>query len=184
MNLKGIDTEWRVKRLDLNTKIKPFESEDSELNDFLCEDAKDYFAQMLAVTYLIETDKETVAYFSLLNDNLKRTIQRDLTTEESRIWNRLNRKMPNRKRKGTYPAVKIGRLAVSKKYTKSGFGKFMIEAVMRMYLEKAQLAGCRFITVDAYESAFGFYERNGFSFLTDKDEGKHERTMFFDLKTI
>ena len=184
MSLKGIDFEWELKRLELDTKIKPFESEDTELNGFLFEDAKNYFAQMLAVTYLIQKDTETVAYFSLLNDNLRRTVQKDLSEEESKIWNRLNRKMPNRKRKGTYPAVKIGRLAVTKKYAQNGFGKLMIQIVIRMYLEKEQKAGCRFITVDAYENAFGFYERSGFNFLTDKDKNKKERAMFFDLKAI
>ena len=184
MSLKGIDFEWNVKRLELDTHIKPFQSEDDELNKFLFEDAKDYLAQMLAVTYLIEKDTETIAYFSLLNDNLRRNVRQDLSEEEGRIWNRLNRKMPNRKRKGTYPAVKIGRLAVSKEYAQNGFGKFMIQSVKSMYLEQEQKAGCRFITVDAYESAFGFYERNRFNFLTDKDKNKKERTMFFDLKEI
>ncbi|MDR1763951.1 MAG: GNAT family N-acetyltransferase [Dysgonamonadaceae bacterium] len=182
--MKGIDFDWKVKRLELNTNIKPFESEDSDLNDFLTNDAKNYLAQMLAVTYLIETETETIAYFSLLNDNLKRSIQRDLSEEESKIWNRLNRKVPNRKRKGTYPAVKIGRLAVSKKYAGSGFGKFIIQSVTSMYLDNEQKAGCRFITVDAYSSAYGFYEKNGFNFLTDKDIDKSERTMFYDLIAV
>jgi len=184
MSLKGIDFEWNIKRLELDTNIKPFQSEDDELNDFLFEDAKNYLAQMLAVTYLIETEMKTIAYFSLLNDNLRRNVQQDLSEEEGKIWNRLNRKMPNRKRKGTYPAVKIGRLAVTKEYAKNGFGKFMIESVISMYLEKEQKAGCRFITVDAYKNAFGFYERSGFNFLTDKDKNKKERAMFFDLKAI
>jgi len=184
MSLKGIDFEWNIKRLELDTNIKPFQSEDDELNNFLFDDAKNYLAQMLAVTYLIEKDTETIAYFSLLNDNLRRNVRQDLSEEENKIWNRLNRKMPNRKRKGTYPAVKIGRLAVNKKHAKNGFGKFMIESVMSMYLENEQKAGCRFITVDAYESAFGFYEKNGFNFLTDKDKEKKERAMFFDLKEM
>ena len=125
MKLKGVDFEWTLKRLELDAEIKPFKSEDDELNKFLYEDAKDYLTQMLAVTYLIETDTETIAYFLLLNDNLKRTIAKDLSEAEKQVWNRLNRTMPNRKRKGTYPAVKIGRLAVTEKYAKNGFGKFM-----------------------------------------------------------
>ena len=48
----------------MNTEIKPFESEDKELNDFLFEDAKNYLSEMLAVTYLIETEKILFATFA------------------------------------------------------------------------------------------------------------------------
>jgi hypothetical protein len=69
-------------------------------------------------------------------------------------WNRLNRSIANDKRRRNYPAVKIGRLAV---------------------------AGCRFITVDAYQNALGFYQKNGFAFLTEQDETEATRAMYLDL---
>ena len=40
MNLKGIDFTPKAKRLDFDTEIKPFESSNSDLNDFLLNDAK------------------------------------------------------------------------------------------------------------------------------------------------
>lgn len=40
--------------------------------------------------------------------------------------------------------------------------------------------GCRFVTVDAYNAAVPFYEKNGFDFLTQKDENPTQ-LMFFDL---
>ena len=177
MNLKSIDFISKPKRLEFDTQIKPFESEDTELNDFLLNDAKNYLTEMLAVTYLIENDDDTVCYFCLSNDNIRREV--DMET-----WKKINRKVPNSKRKGSYPAVKIGRLAVNQKYARNGFGRVMIDIVTRMYLDTEQKAGCRFITVDAYENAFDFYLKNGFKFFTEKDLEKPTRIMYLDLKAI
>jgi hypothetical protein len=63
MNLAGIKVEAVI--LNKDTEIDSFESEDKELNDFLLNDAKNYFSSLLAVTYLIMTKDEIIAYFSL-----------------------------------------------------------------------------------------------------------------------
>jgi hypothetical protein len=42
-------------------------------------------------------------------------------------------------------------------------------------------SACRFITVDAYIAAIPFYEKCGFTFLTDKDKNLKTRAMYFDL---
>ena len=177
MKLKGIDFEVQTKRLDVDTILKPFDCGDKELNDFLKDDAKNYLSQMLAVTYLIENERDTIAYFCLSNDNIRREV--DMET-----WKKINKKVPNSKRKGSYPAVKIGRLAVSQKYAHNGFGKLMLEIIERMYLEENQRSGCRFITVDAYSNALNFYLSNDFRFFTEKDNEKPTRIMYFDLKNI
>jgi predicted GNAT family N-acyltransferase len=178
MSLKGIDFEWKFKRLELDTKIKPFESESKDLNAFLFNDSRNYLAQMLTVTYLFETDTETIAYFSILNDTIKKI------EDKSPIWNKINRKIPFAKNKGSYPSVKIGRLAVTKEYAGNGFGKLMLQTVREMYIEKNQRSGCRFITVDAKNSATDFYLRNNFNFLTETDKEKDTRLMYFDIKSM
>ena len=48
--------------------------------------------------------KQTIAYFSLLNDKIEREIT------DNAAWNRLAREIPNIKRRKSQPAVKIGRL--------------------------------------------------------------------------
>jgi len=177
VSLGEINSDIRLRRLELGTEIKPFESEDEDLNNFLLNDAKNYLIEKLAVTYVFESETETVSYFCLSNDNLRREV--DMET-----WKKINRKVPNSKRKGSYPAVKIGRLAVTKKYAGSGFGKLMLRYIERMYLKDNQKSGCRFITVDAYGGAVDFYQRNGYNFFTEKDSGKNTRIMYFDLKSI
>jgi len=41
----------------------------------------------------------------------------------------------------------------------------------------------RFVTVDAYNAAVPFYEKNGFEFLTKKDVNPTQ-LMFFDLMNL
>ncbi|MDR0692243.1 MAG: GNAT family N-acetyltransferase [Prevotellaceae bacterium] len=168
----------KLVRLEESTTISPFESGDKDLNDFLLNDAKNYLKSLLAVTYLLKIDEETVAYFSLSNDNLTRS------DDKKQTWNKINRSIPNEKRRRTYPAVKIGRLAVAKKYAGVGLGSRIILAVREMYVNEPQRAGCRFITVDAYRDALPFYQKNEFNFLTEQDINDDTRTMYFDLKTI
>jgi len=185
MMLQGVNFEVITKRLDFDTEIKPFESELKEFDDFLFDDAKNYLEQKLAVTYLLENDTDTVAYFCIANDCIRREADKErITAAEKQIWNKINRKIPFLKQRGYYPSVKIGRLAVSKKYAGCGFGRIMLNTVARMYMENEQKAGCRFISVDARIEVCDFYERNGFRFLTDKDAGNNQRVMYFDLKAI
>lgn len=42
--------------------------------------------------------------------------------------------------------------------------------------------GCRFITVDAYSDAVGFYQKCGFDFISEKDRNDITRLMYYDLK--
>ena len=167
----------RMVRLEEETALKPFESEDKDLNDFLLNDAKKYLKSLLAVTYLLQAGDETVAYFSLSNDNLTRS------GDKAQAWNKVNRTIPNDKRRRSYPAVKIGRLAVAKKYAGIGLGSHIILAVREMY-NKPQQSGCRFLTVDAYRTALSFYKKNKFRYLTEQDINDDTRTMYFDLKAI
>ena len=169
-------------RVEEHTPISSFDCGDSDLNDFLQNDAKNYLKSMLAVTYLIKVEEEIAAYFCLSYDGLTRTTI--LTEEEKALWNRVGRKIPNSKRRKTYPAVKIGRLAVAKQYAGYGVGRHIINAVRMMYLDEPHHAGCRFITVDAYRSALDFYEKSRFRYLTTKDKDEDTRAMYFDLKAV
>jgi len=169
-------------RLEENTSISSFDCGDIDLNDFLLNDAKNYIKSMLAVTYLFKVDNEIAAYFCLSYDSLTRTTI--LTEEEKALWNKVGRKIPNSKRRKTYPAVKIGRLAVAEKFAGLGIGQHIINTVTMMYIEEQHHAGCRFITVDAYRSALSFYEKNDFRYLTTKDIDEDTRAMYFDLKAV
>ena len=166
-------------QLRLETDIKPFTCAETDLSDFLFDDAKHFQRELMAVTYLIE-DHElnfTVAYFSLLADKII------FNPEEKATWNKLNRKISNSKRRKSYPALKIGRLAVNEEYSGTGVGTFILDSIKYAFTTVKRL-GYRFITVDALTSATSFYEKNGFRFFTELDKDDETRLMFYDLKSF
>lgn len=168
-------TDFQLSRLEETTQIKSFKCTDSDLNDFLIDDAVNYHRELMGVTYIIHNADSIVAYYTLLNDKITRNEQ------ERSVWNRLNRGISDHKRRAHYPAVKIGRLAVHETYSNNGLGS-QILAFLKVLFTTGNRTGCRFITVDAYRAALPFYERNGFHFLTQKDQNDQTRLMFFDLK--
>ena len=171
--------DYEFMPLKEDTDIKPFDCGDNDLNGFLFDDAKEYLKDLFATTYLLVDSKNnrTVAYFSLLNDKII------LNPKEKNFWNRLNRNINNAKRRREYPAVKVGRLAVSKEYHGQGVGTYIIDFIKYAFTH-GNRTGCRFITVDAYASAVGFYSSKEchFEFFTEQDAKEETRLMFLDLK--
>lgn len=170
-------SSFEFRMLTEGLELLPFECTDSDLNDFLQEDAKNYLKELMAVTYLLIDTKagQIVAYFSLLNDKVA------YDADNKSIWNRLSRKIHNSKRRKTYPSVKIGRLAVSKHYEGQDIGSEILNFI-KLFFTASNKTGCRFITLDAYAKSVGFYQKNGFDFFTEKDKEEKTRLMFFDLK--
>ncbi len=171
--------DYEFRPLNEGSEIKPFHCTNNDLNDFLKDDAKKYLSELMAVTYLLEdnvTDK-TVAYFSLLNDKIVSD------SAQRSIWNRLGRRIANAMRRKSYPAVKIGRLAVSEEYSGCGIGRDIILVVKYMLTHKNR-TGCRFVTVDAYKNAVGFYQKCGFDFISEADKYDETRLMYYDLKSF
>ena len=158
--------------------LKSFKCTNNDLNDFLLNEALDYQKELLAKTYLVvnEDNGDVIAYFSLLNDTIR------LEETSKATANRINRKIPNSKRRKHYPALKIGRLAVDSRYAGKGLGEQILKSICLMFRHNNR-TGCRFLTVDALASASGFYENKGnFRFFSDEDEEDITRLMYFDLK--
>ena len=173
----------QLKRLSPDYPIKPFDCKDADLNGFLLEtdhtiaNARHHAKELLAVTYLIEDEDtgRTIAYFSLLNDKIEREFTDDA------VWKRISRNIPNAKRRQSHPAVKLGRLAVSCAYQRQNWGKMIIDLI-KQWFTRENKTGCRYITVDALNSARGFYEKNGFSPLVADDTDGDTILMYYDLK--
>jgi GNAT superfamily N-acetyltransferase len=168
----------RFVRLTEEHEIKPFDCGDDDLNEFLLVDARFYLKELLAVTYLIESDSDTIAFFSLSNDRIALD-----NMDSNAQWNKLRRRFPQQKRLRSYPSVKIGRIGVSRHYSNCGYGSKIMNYI-KFWFTDVNKTGCRFITVDSYQSAIGFYEKNGFDFLSKEDEGQLTRLMYFDLMSL
>lgn len=167
----------QVRRLEEDERIEAFSCGDADLDDFITNEAHFYREALLAVSYVMEHDGTPIAYFSLANDRV--SIQDFDTNTE---FNRFRRhRFVNEKRIRSYPAVKVGRFAVSDLARGEGIGSMLLDFI-KAYFIIDNKTGCRFITVDAYRSAIPFYEKNGFlPLLEEDDENTPTRLMFFDL---
>ena len=173
-------SQTKIIKITCELATESFDCGDTDLNHFLRDDALPYFDERMAVTYAFTYLNQIVAYYCLLNDK----VTFDTTQEhEKSFWNRFNRKnkIPNTKRRQNYPAVKIGRLAVSKHFGGQGVGRFILDSIKQMLIQKTDI-GCRFLTVDAYSIALDFYLKNEFQFISSQDENEATRLMYYDLK--
>ncbi|MFM9908696.1 MAG: GNAT family N-acetyltransferase [Chitinophagaceae bacterium] len=165
-------------RLAKDHPLKDFDCGDADLTDFFHNDCKNYLSALLAVTYVIQNEDETIAFFSLLNDKI--TIK---DVDGNSAWNKLRRKLHQRKRFTSYPAMKIGRLGVHNKHKGKQYGTAILDYLKVLFVTNNR-TGCKYITVDAYKQSLRFYENNGFEYLTEKDKDSDTRLMYFDLANI
>lgn len=168
----------RVVPLTSDYVFRVFDCGDSDLNEFLLQDAKLFLEKRIANTFILEDEGNIVAYFCLLNDKVSR-----LEITNSR-WKTIKDSFPENKRFRSYPSIKIGRFAVSLDYRGKNIGTDLMNMIKDFLLNEQSRSAFRFITVDAYLSAIPFYEKNGFKLLSQKEEGDQTRLMFFDIMNI
>jgi hypothetical protein len=163
--------------------LKPLDCDDTDLNEFFHNDSIPSLKELLTITYVIENDDETIAFYSLLNDKIS---SKDGTS--NRKWDRIrSAKFANINHHfSSYPSLKIARLGVSKKYQSHKIGSLIIDSVKIGLINNPNTqGGCRFITVDAYNNhrTLNFYKKNQFIFLPMKEELASDKTklMYFDL---
>ena len=105
--------------------------------------------------------------------------------EDEDLWRKLRKELPHEKHLGSYPAVKIGRLAVSLQHKGEGLGTDIVSAIKQMLVNNTAVSACRFLTVDAYKDALPFYLKNGFRLLVNNIEDEsYTVPMYFDLKEL
>ena len=178
--MKDNSDEVSILLLTEGYPIKPFDCEDEDLNDFLFNEATPYQKELLATTFVMENDEQTLGYYSLLNDSLQ--LREDMFASKSQFRKFLRELMPYPKRHlKTIPALKIGRLAIDKSFKGRGIGRVIMNTIIDDCVELNDRHACRLITVDAYKQAIPFYQRMGFEFLSDNDKEDNTRLMFLDL---
>ena len=181
--MKDNSDEVSILLLTEGYSIKPFDCEDEDLNDFLFNEATPYQKELLATTFVMENDKQTLGYYSLLNDSLQ--LKEDMFTSKSQFRKFLRELMPYPKRHlKTIPALKIGRLAIDKSFKGKGLGSVIMANIISKCIKMNKEQACRLITVDAYKQAIPFYQKMGFKFLTEDDKNDTTRLMFLDLANI
>ena len=169
----------KVVRLTQDYLFKSFDCGNQDLNDFLLTDAKPYLKKLLSVTYILETEEDIVAYFSVSNDKIS------VPDSDKATWRKIKALFPHSKHRSDYPAVKIGRLAVNSKYHNNGIGSDILNFVKEFFIS-GNRTGCSFVTVDALREAIPFYLKNDFKYLdkTTADAETDTCLMYYDLTKL
>src|SRR5271157_5205736 len=134
--------------------VSGFDCGDSDLNDFLKNDAARYQDHHLSRTRLAFLDGIIVGYITCLADAiiLKSGEKRQLFDFHQSVY--------------SFAALKIGRIGVQKESQGDHIGtqllKYAISLAIRINQELH--VGCRFITLDAYPKSIGWYKKHGFVF--------------------
>ncbi len=169
-----------------------FSCGDKDLDDFFTNDCFNYAEQLLGKSYCYKLDNDisrVVCAFTLSNASIRVD---DLPNARRK---KIESDIPHVKALKDYPAVLLGRLAVSDDFRHKHVGSDVLEFIKYWFVDPNNKTGCRFITVDAYNSTrtLAFYEDNGFKlvFSTDQQEKEYRhiktdvelrtRLMYFDL---
>lgn len=158
--------------------ISQFDCGDNDLNEFLRDNALNFTEKRIANTYILEDNGRIAAYFCLLNDKVS---QQESSNNK---WKKLKKGFLEGKQFSSYPAIKIGRFAVSSDYRGLNLGTILMDKIKKMLNGNSYHSAFRYLTVDAYLSAIGFYEKNNFKILSSQMVDDHTRLMFFDMMEL
>lgn len=162
---------------------------------FFTHDCFAYDKQLLGKTYCYKLDKDpqtVVCAFTLANAGIRVS---DLPNARRK---KIEANIPHVKSLKDYPAVLVARLGVSVNFRSKHIGSDVLDNIKYWFLDPYNKTGCRYVLVDAYNSAstIRFYESNGFAtvFSTenqekeyrqiDQDRPLNTRLMYFDLMPL
>ena len=159
MDIEYIKENYYFEILNEKHDLTNFECDSNDLTNFLKNDALKQQDMNLNLTQLVICDNEIVGFFSLLTDTLKlKTLENNNLKKEIKLELDISEN-------NEIPAIKIGRLAIDKKYSKKGLGSHILRNILLSILNLSKTkVGLRFVTVDAYATSLNFYvKKNNFS---------------------
>lgn len=164
MKINHNKQSFKIELLNQNHDLTNFDCGDLDLNDFIKNEALKEQNKKLNITYLITINNEIIGYFSLLTDKIE---IKYIKNEE--IKKNILSDLKNQYK--TIPSVKIGRLAIDKKYAKQGIGTLILKNIIYSLdeISKKEI-GFRLITVEGYVEAYHFYTTNNFVPLQNEEK--------------
>jgi ribosomal protein S18 acetylase RimI-like enzyme len=144
---------------------------------FLCD--KHHFCSVYIVRQ--KSTSFLLAVFTLANDSIGLLSQDDkkdcydVAEDYSEIWNQQT----------SFPAINICHLGVSRQFHSLGIGSILIKLILKTFAEYNR-SGCQFVTVDSLNNprTNNFYQKNGFSNLSNSDSTALTRRMYIQLDSI
>lgn len=166
MKIEDIKENYYFETLTAEHDLSDFDCGDKDLNDFLKNDALAQQKEKLNVTKLVMYNGDIIGFASLLTDTLN---LKNIKDENLRL--KIKGKLNINSNKRGISAVKIGRLAIDRKYSNKGLGSHILRSILNNLKKISEnKVGFRFIIIEEYAKAFNFYVvRNGFEYLK-KDE--------------
>ena len=161
---------FRVMTEEVVKKCKDYTcKKDADIEEFFKSEFKDYNRQLLGKSYCFLTREEVprlACAFTLSNSS----VRVDRLSNKKR--NKINRDIPNSKRRSQYPAVLIGQLAVMDDFHGIDLGTKVMDFIKSWFIDPHNKTGCRYIVVDAVnqKNVLEFYENNGFKYFFASDE--------------
>lgn len=166
------------------SELRDFHCGIQAMDDFIHSGLEESMKNHYCNTYSVHYGTELVAMFALSFDSLE--LDSDSIEEMSEG---LTVNKPEMSKgyvetflsKHHYPALEIAYLAVEEKYRRQGMGKSIVNAIADM-AQKQNMAGCMFLTVEAYiekeYSAVPFYYSCRFEPCEFKKPNKETLRMF------
>ena len=168
---------------------------DKDLDDFFTNDCFAYAKELLGKTYFYTVKyapTTVVCAFTLANAGIRVS---DLPNARRK---KVEANIPHAKSLKDYPAVLIARLGVSKDFRSKHIGSDVLRYIKYWFLDPYNKTGCRYVLVDAFNSAstIRFYESNGFATVFSSEEQEKEyrhiaeerplntRLTYFDLMPL
>jgi GNAT superfamily N-acetyltransferase len=155
-----------VRRLNEDDNIAGFYCTNTDLNNFLKEDALKSQSNMTSVTYLCFLKDAPIGFVTLAAATIE---------VKSISGPPLDGYTPK-----TYPCIKLARMAIDEKYAGKGYGYYLMLWTMGKFEKISKEIGCRYLTVDSKSESIGFYEKNDF-ILVQKTVHKSHPTLYLDM---
>ena len=178
-NIENLAKSVKLVPLDDGYRLKDFDCGIQEYNVFLEKESISFECCCISKTHLLINKKnaDIIGYISLCTDSIK------LSVDEKQKHGMENIEL------ASIPSLKIGKLAVNKKYCQKtrGYGSLLIE-LARGYVNDLNKIGvaCRFITVDAdieyNPDTIEFYKKNGFIFNEIHNSNPKKRTKTLSMR--
>ena len=160
-------SQYTLIQLSKTSVVDEFDCGDNDLNDFLKSDALINQDAWFSATQLLCKNNRIVGFFTITAD----TIHKERLAESDQV-----KGYPYAK----YPGIKLARLAVDTKYQHQGIGTELMMYFFKTARDIVQKEGGRFITVDAKNTAAGFYESFGFIKVTSQKSSEFI-SMYIDF---
>ena len=159
MNNECFINNYRIEKLKPEHVLYDFNCGNNRLNNFLKYEALEQQLNRFNVTYLAIYEGVILGFYSILADNIQlKRVDFDIPKEYKNA-----------------PAIKIGQFAVDEKFRNTGFGTELLDQASLFIKMHSNRFGIKYITVDAYVSARGFYERNDFQYVSNVNLKKLEK---------